>query len=134
MNYSAIVANEIRDLADQSSAAAKNIQETMSVLAYESKETMENAGNVQGTVERQSEVISKTIDLVNAMIGNIDESLTVTNQIAESVSRSDQATRVFADTINSLSAISQENAASTEETRASMIELSETVSKLSQKA
>ncbi|WP_406545105.1 hypothetical protein [Pseudobutyrivibrio sp.] len=57
LNYSAVVANEIRDLADQSSAAAKNIQETMSVLAYESKETMENAGNDQGTVERQSEVI-----------------------------------------------------------------------------
>ena len=130
----AVVANEIRDLADQSSAAAKNIQDTMAILSSESEETMENAGNVQGTVERQSEVISKTIDLVNAMIGNIDESLTVTNQIAESVSKSDQATRVFADTINSLSAISQENAASTEQTRASMIELSETVSKLSEKA
>ncbi len=130
----AVVANEIRDLADQSASAAKNIQETMNVLSVESEETMSNAGNVQSTVERQSEVITKTIDLVNSMIGNIDESLVVTNKIAESVSKSDDATKVFAETISSLSAISQENAASTEETRASMIELSDTVSKLSEKA
>lgn len=130
----AVVANEIRELADQSSAAAKNIQEIMRELSNDSEETMANAGEVQGTVERQNEVISKTIDLVNAMIGNIDESLVVTNQIADSVMKSDKATKVFADTISSLSAISQENAASTEETRASMIELSDTVSKLSEKA
>lgn len=130
----AVVANEIRDLADQSASAAQNIQDIMGVLSNESEETMENAGNVQNAVERQGEVISKTIDLVNTMISNIDESLVVTNQIADSVSRSDQATKVFADTINNLSAISQENAASTEETRASMIELAETVSKLSERA
>ena len=130
----AVVANEIRDLADKSASAAKNIQETMAILSNDSEATMENAGNVQDSVAKQGEVITKTIDLVNEMIENIDESLTVTNKIAESVSISDHATKVFADTINSLSAISQENAASTEETRASMIELSETVNQLSEKA
>ncbi|MBP5324919.1 MAG: cache domain-containing protein [Pseudobutyrivibrio sp.] len=130
----AVVANEIRDLADKSASAAKNIQETMAILSNDSEATMENAGSVQDSVAKQGEVITKTIDLVNEMIENIDESLTVTNKIAESVSISDHATKVFADTINSLSAISQENAASTEETRASMIELSETVSQLSEKA
>ncbi|MBE5911271.1 methyl-accepting chemotaxis protein [Pseudobutyrivibrio sp.] len=130
----AVVANEIRELADQSSAAAKNIQEIMRELSNDSEETMANAGEVQGTVQRQNEVISKTIDLVNSMISNIDESLVVTNEIADSVMKSDKATKVFSDTISSLSAISQENAASTEETRASMLELSDTVSKLSEKA
>ncbi len=130
----AVVANEIRELADQSSAAAKNIQEIMKELSNDSEETMANAGEVQGTVQRQNEVISKTIDLVNSMISNIDESLVVTNEIADSVIKSDKATKVFSDTISSLSAISQENAASTEETRASMLELSDTVSKLSEKA
>ncbi|QFJ54578.1 methyl-accepting chemotaxis protein [Pseudobutyrivibrio xylanivorans] len=129
-----VVANEIRDLAEQSANAAKNIQEIMAVLSADSEATMENAGQVQGAVERQGMVIGKTIDAVNSMIENIDESLVVTNQIVASVNRSDEATKVFADTINSLSAISQENAASTEETRASMIELAETVSKLSEKA
>ncbi len=130
----AVVANEIRELADQSSAAAKNIQEIMKELSNDSEETMANAGEVQGTVQRQNQVISKTIDLVNSMISNIDESLVVTNEIADSVMKSDKATKVFSDTISSLSAISQENAASTEETRASMLELSDTVSKLSEKA
>ncbi len=130
----AVVANEIRDLAEQSAGAAKNIQEIMSILSADSEATMENAGHVQEAVEKQGMVIGKTIDAVNGMIENIDESILVTKRISESVDRSDGATKVFADTINSLSAISQENAASTEETRASMIELAETVSMLSEKA
>ncbi|SHJ28033.1 methyl-accepting chemotaxis protein [Pseudobutyrivibrio xylanivorans] len=130
----AVVANEIRDLAEQSATAAKNIEEIMGVLSADSQATMTNAGQVQVSVEKQGEVLNRTIDVVNAMIGNIDESLVVTKKIVESVDQSDKATKVFADTINSLSAISQENAASTEETRASMLELAETVSKLSEKA
>ncbi len=130
----AVVANEIRDLAEQSATAAKNIEEIMGVLSADSQATMTNAGQVQVSVEKQGEVLNRTIDVVNTMIGNIDESLVVTKKIVESVDQSDKATKVFADTINSLSAISQENAASTEETRASMLELAETVGKLSEKA
>ena len=106
----------------------------MGVLSEDSAVTMENAGNVQSIIEKQNDVIGNTITLVNTMIHNIDESLVVTGQISESVDRSNQATKVFSDTINSLSAISQENAASTEETRASMLELAETVRRLSEKA
>ncbi len=130
----AVVANEIRGLAEQSATAAKNIEEIMGVLSADSQATMTNAGQVQVSVEKQGEVLNRTIDVVNTMIGNIDESLVVTKKIVESVDQSDKATKVFADTINSLSAISQENAASTEETRASMLELAETVGKLSEKA
>jgi methyl-accepting chemotaxis protein len=130
----AVVADEIRNLAEQSASVAKNIQEIMGVLSEDSAVTMENAGNVQSIIEKQNDVIGNTITLVNTMIHNIDESLVVTGQISESVDRSNQATKVFSDTINSLSAISQENAASTEETRASMLELAETVRRLSEKA
>lgn len=130
----AVVANEIRDLAEKSADAAQNIQGIMAVLAADSRATITNAGHVQDSVEKQGMVLNKTIDVVNTMIGNVDESLTVTKRIVESVDRSDKATKVFADTINSLSAISQENAASTEETRASMLELADTVNKLSEKA
>ena len=130
----AVVANEIRDLAEKSADAAQNIQGIMAVLAADSRATITNAGHVQDSVEKQGMVLNKIIDVVNTMIGNVDESLTVTKRIVESVDRSDKATKVFADTINSLSAISQENAASTEETRASMLELADTVNKLSEKA
>ncbi len=129
-----VVANEIRQLAEQSSAAAQNIQSIMQELSADSKETMDTAGSMQETAVKQNAVIQKTISHVNGLIANIDESLTVTQEIAENVEKSDKATQVFADTINSLSAISQENAASSEETRASMIDLSETVNKLSEKA
>ncbi len=130
----AVVANEIRELADQSADAASNIQTIMKELALDSSQTMDEASNVQNIAEKQEVVITRTINLVNKLIANIDESLVVTGEIVDSVKKSDQATQIFADTINSLSAISQQNAASTEETRASMIELADTVSKLSEKA
>ena len=41
------MADEIRQLADQSADAARNIQEVMKGLAADSGKTMEEAGNVQ---------------------------------------------------------------------------------------
>ncbi len=130
----AVVAGEIRSLAEQSAEAAKNIQEAMYGLTEDSNKTMEETAVVNEKISAQKQTIDKTIGLVNTLIENIDESTSITKDISENVSKSDAATRVFAETINSLSAISQENAASSEETRASMTELSETVNQLSIKA
>ena len=49
----AVVAEEIRLLADQSAAAANNIQEAMQGLASDSGKTMEEAGSVQEKIAKQ---------------------------------------------------------------------------------
>ncbi len=130
----AVVADEIRELADQSAEAARNIQEAMRGLAADSNQTMEQAGGVQETVSKQRSIIHTTIEQVNSLISDIDKSIALTKEIAENVGKSDAAREVIADTISSLSSISQENAASSEETRASMQQLSDTVGELSDKA
>ena len=128
----AVVADEIRQLADQSAEAAQNIQEAMKGLASDSNKTMEEAGSVQEAISKQRSTIHRTIEQVDLLIEDINKSVTLTKEIVENVDRSEKASTVISETINNLSAISQENAASSEETRASMQDLSDTMEVLSE--
>ena len=130
----AVVADEIRLLADQSADAAKNIQVAMQGLASDSNRTMQEAGNVQEAIGKQRETIHRTIEQVDMLIEDINKSVAITKEIVKNVDRSEKASCSISETITSLSAISQENAASSEETQASMLELSKTMEILSQKA
>ncbi len=130
----AVVADEIRQLADQSAEAARNIQEAMKGLAADSNKTMEEAGNVQEIMGNQRSTIHRTIEQVDALIEDINKSLTLTGEIVNNVNKSEQASHVISDVITNLSSISQQNAASSEETRASMQELTETMETVSKKA
>ena len=68
------------------------------------------------------------------MIDAIATTVEGIRRIHLSAGRSEEAGTVVADAMNSLSAISEENAASTQETSASMQELSTTVAVLAQSA
>ena len=130
----AVVADEIRQLADQSAAAAQNIQEAMKGLASDSNKTMEEAGSVQEAMTKQRSTIHRTIEQVDLLIEDINKSVKLTREIVENVEKTEMASNAISDTITSLSSISQENAASSEETRASMQDLSDTMEILSSKA
>ncbi len=130
----AVVADEIRQLADQSADAAKNIQEAMEGLASDSNKTMEEAGIVQEAMKIQNETIHQTIEQVDMLISDINKSVALTKEIVKNVDRTEKASNNISETITSLSAISQENAASSEETKASMQELTDTMEFLSKKA
>ncbi len=130
----AVVADEIRQLADQSADAAKNIQEAMKGLSSDSNKTMEEAGSVQEAISKQRTTIHETIEQVDMLINDINKSVAITKEIVSNVDRTEKASNVISETITNLSAISQENAASSEETRASMLELSKTMDILSEKA
>ena len=130
----AVVADEIRQLADQSADAAQNIQEAMRGLSADSSKTMEEAGSMQEAISKQRTTIHRTIEQVDALIDDINKSISLTREIVDNVNKTGKASSSISDTITSLSSISQENAASSEETKASMIELSETMNVLSDKA
>jgi methyl-accepting chemotaxis protein len=130
----AVVADEIRQLADQSGDAAKNIQEAMKGLAADSNKTMAEAGGVQETINNQRSTIHRTIEQVDTLIEDINRSIALTKEIAKNVEVSEKASGAISDTITELSSISQQNAASSEETRASMLDLAETMDMLSNKA
>ncbi|WP_026505799.1 methyl-accepting chemotaxis protein [Butyrivibrio sp. NC3005] len=130
----AVVAEEIGKLADDSRQMAADIRNEMDVLLSESQAAVNMASEVQKGNDEQQEVLGVTVGSVNAMIEDIISTVEGVKDIETNIGTCVSAKDVVVDAMSSLSAISQENAASSEETGASMQELSATVTTLAQSA
>ena len=130
----AVVAEEIGKLADDSKQMADDIRREMDVLLEESQAAVNVAEEVQKGNEQQQEVLGATVQSVNAMIDDISNTVVSVKSIEGDAGTCVNAKNIVADAMDSLSAISQENAASSEETGASMEELSATVTTLAASA
>jgi methyl-accepting chemotaxis protein len=113
---------------------ADEIRVEMDVLLQESQAAVDMALDVQKGNEKQEEVLTVTVDSVRTMIDDISSTVSSAKNIEENTATCVNANNVVADAMNSLSAISEENAASSEETGASMEELSATVTTLASSA
>ena len=102
----------------------------MDVLLRESQAAVSMAGDVQKTNSEQQKVLAATVESVNMMIEDIAETVTGVQSISDNADSCVSAKDVVVDAMGSLSAISEENAASSQETGASMQELSATVTTL----
>ena len=129
-----VVAEEIGKLAADSARSADEIRKLMEQLLTQSQSAVKTANEVQAANTNQQEVIRSTVDRISSMIDAIATTVEGIRRIHLSAGQSEKAGTVVADAMNSLSAISEENAASTQETSASMQELSTTVAVLAQSA
>ena len=130
----AVVAEEIGKLALDSNQSAESIRTEMASLLEKSQAAVSVADTVQKNNEKQQEIITSTFDAVNKMIEDIRETTNGVNEISKNADACVSAKDDVVDVINSLSGISEENAASSQETGASMQELTATVDTLSQSA
>ena len=130
----AVVAEEIGNLADESANAASEIQAEMNILLQESHNAVAMAKEVNTTNDEQNAILHETVDSVYQMIEDIDVSVKGIKNISESATLCNGAKNVIIDVMESLSAISQENAAASEETSASMESVSITVKNLAEGA
>ncbi len=130
----AVVAEEIGKLATESNESAGKIRNEMDKLLTESQSAVEMANEVQKTNNEQQEVIADTAKSVNGMLADIEDTVRSVRTISDNAEDCVTAKDVVADAMDSLSAISEENAASSEETGASMEELAATVTTLAQNA
>ncbi len=130
----AVVAEEIGKLADDSRNMADEIRREMDILLTESQSAVSMASEVQRQNDEQQAVLGSTVQSVNAMIEDISSTVVSVKSIEADAGTCVDAKNVVADAMASLSAISQENAASSEETGASMQELSATVTTLASSA
>ncbi|WP_243143515.1 methyl-accepting chemotaxis protein [Pseudobutyrivibrio xylanivorans] len=126
----AVVAEEIRKLADDSESLAQEIRVLMDELLAEADQAVKAAGYVMdGNIEQQK-ALGETLDAVHGMLGDIEETVASVTKISGEAETCVSSNTVVANAMSSLSAISEENAASTETTGASVEELSATVSTL----
>ena len=130
----AVVASQIQKLAEESAVSSSRIAEIIEKLSRDSANTMSVMDTVRKDVEEQQQVMEVTLkcfETVTEGIGIVNDHAGQINVDAQGCDRSREK---VVDIIQSLSALSEENAASTEETSASMQELNGTVSMLADAA
>ena len=130
----AVVATEISKLSEESNASAQRISEIIKALAEDSKNSMAMMEEVTGRIKEQQEKLTATKARFDDVISGIEEATRETARINGQAKECDEARQVVVDIIQNLSAISEENAAATQETTASIEELNAMINILAEAA
>lgn len=130
----AVVASEIQKLSSQSDSTASKIQEIITDLQNDSKETLEVMRSTEVLVREQYEKLAATKERFKEVGNGINVSKRGTDVIKGNAEVCDSSRVTVVDVISNLSAISEENAASTQQTTSSMQELNATINILAETA
>lgn len=126
----AVVAEEIGKLATESAQTAQEIRDEMSMLLEHAKDASQKTEEISEIKRNVDEVLKETTGTINDLIANVNSTVDGVNNISALTEECNASKDQIIDAMSSLSAISEENAASTQETGASMQELNATVNGL----
>lgn len=130
----AVVAGEISNLATQSDASTKEIHAVVTEIIKSSEQNIALANRIKTAVDNEGTVlaqVSNSFDIVNQkIVESADAIMTITDK-ANSL---DTAKAEVLDEISTLSAISEEDAASCQETNANMEEFAANIENINQHA
>lgn len=130
----AVVASQIQKLAEQSNESARQIEEIISYLIADSGKAVETMDVVQDIMNRQNENVVKTDERFDKVLKGLAASIEAIGRIADKTEKLDKARINVVDTVQNLTAIAEENAASTEETSASITEITNIIMDISTQA
>ena len=119
----AVVADEVRALAEQSNESAKQINGIVEQLIHNSNTSVETMESVLREIDLQNKKLVDTREAFDTLNGEIDHVSGAVSHISEQVEALNTTKDAVATTIDNLSDIAQANAASTEETSASLTTL-----------
>lgn len=117
----AVVAENIKKLADQTTESATDINAIVQELESRSEETVEKTDAVKTIVDSQEAEMQRTADIVHGVISSINQLIERIDDITGNIQQIDQAKENVVDVIQNLSAVSEQNAAATQETSASTV-------------
>ena len=130
----AVVADQIKKLAEQSNESAKRIEDIIRELLKDSETAVHTMEDVKKIMQEQNEKVKKTAEVFEQMHEGVNLSIHGMVSIEEQTQKIEDARNKIVDTVQSLSAIAEENAASTQETSASMMEIGSVINDISQNA
>lgn len=130
----AVVASQIQKLAEQSNESANTVGEIIRDLLEDSKNTVRVMEEVQNIMNEQQHKLNETKKQVVVVGDGINATSQAADVIQKQTENCDMAREKVVDVIANLSSISEQNAASTEETTASMQELNATINLLAESA
>ncbi|MCR5302258.1 MAG: cache domain-containing protein [Lachnospiraceae bacterium] len=123
----AVVANQIQKLAEQSNESASRIASIITELLSDSEKSVKTMDEVRQIMEEQSEDVRRTQEAFQDVSSGIDQTTSGMGDISEKTTNLDQARVSVVDVVQNLTAIAEENAASTQQTSASANEFSSLV-------
>lgn len=130
----AVVASQIQKLAEQSNESARKIEEIVTYLISDSKQAVETMDEVKGIMDEQINFVTETADIFRNLQGEIGNSINKIDQISVRTTNLDRARTGVVDVVQNLTAIAEENAASTEETSASVVAVGDIMTQISENA
>lgn len=130
----AVVAAQIQKLAEQSNESARQIDEIINSLIADSEKSVETMEDVKVVIEKQNENVINTENAFRDVKDGIDKSIEGIRTIATRTEKLDEARIKVVDVVQNLTAIAEENAASTEETSASAAEVGSIVESIAENA
>ncbi len=119
----AVVAAQIQKLAEQSNESARQIDDIINSLIADSEKAVDTMEEVKVVIEKQNENVINTENAFKDVKDGIDKSMKNIQEITDKTKQLDDARIKVVDVVQNLTAIAQENAASTEETSASASEV-----------
>ena len=130
----AVVANEISNLASQSEKSTKDIQVVVNEIMEGSHKNVELANRIKDAVDNEGDVLKKVARSFEMVDSSVMESTESVSGIENKSINLDEAKAVVIDEVSTLSSISEENAASCQETNASMEELAASMEAIHQQS
>ena len=130
----AVVAAQIQKLAEQSSKSAQKIQEIIGMLIADSKKAVDTMQVVQENMDIQTQKMESTESMFEEVNVGIKAALDSMARIGGKIENLNIARERMIDGVQNLSAIAEENAASSEETSASVTQVSNIILDISDNA
>lgn len=117
----AVVATQIQKLSEQTNSSAKQIEEIVAALIENSNRAVGTMDQVKEIMNLQEEHVRRTDEIFSKVQGGIESSISRINEIHDMTQHLDDARINVVDIVQNLSAIAEENAASSEETSESTV-------------
>lgn len=130
----AVVASQIQKLAEQSNESARQIDEIIYTLLEDSQKAVKTMEDVKAIMEQQSDNVFKAGEVFSQVDAGIIDSISGIGQIADRTNKLNSTRNGIVDVVQNLTAIAEENAASTEETSAAVIEVANVMQEISDHA
>lgn len=130
----AVVASQIQKLAEQSNDSAKQIEEIIQTLLKDSETAVQTMEEVREIMRQQNEKVQQASEVFETVNRGVETSIHGMADVQQQNEKIDTARSNIVDTVQSLSAIAEENAATTEETSAAMTEIGAVIQQISQNA
>ena len=111
----AVVADEIRKLADNSKQATEQVEEIMEGILREADNASAMINNMGEVVERQTEAVDNTTNIFNVIANSIENIINSIDEVTRSIAVMEEDKNEVTKAIQNISAVSEEAAAASQE-------------------